>query len=96
MKNLSIKLSIIIPHFNGTPILIGCLESLSKCTFKDVEILVVDNGSTDDSIKVVSEKFPAVEIITSDRNRGYAGGCNFGAQFSNTPCSTWTQTNYAI
>ena len=42
-----------------------------------MELLVVDNGSTDDSIKVVSEKFSAVEIITSDKNRGYAGGCNF-------------------
>ena len=76
------KLSIIIPHFNGSKILTDCLESLSKCTYKDVEILVVDNGSTDDSIKVVSEKFPAVIIITSDRNRGYAAGCNFGAQFA--------------
>jgi GT2 family glycosyltransferase len=47
-----------------------------------MEILVVDNYSTDDSIKTVNEKFPAVEIITSDRNRGYAGGCNFGAQFA--------------
>jgi GT2 family glycosyltransferase len=45
-----------------------------------MEILVVDNGSTDDSIKMVRRKFPNVEIITSDRNRGYAGGCNFGVQ----------------
>ena len=45
-----------------------------------MELLVVDNGSTDDSIKVVRKKFPEVEIITSDTNRGYAGGCNFSAQ----------------
>ena len=83
MKNISIKLSIIIPHFNGTKILTKCLESLSKCTYKDVEILVVDNGSTDDSINAVKKKFSTVEIITSDTNRGYAGGCNFGAESAN-------------
>ncbi|MBT5955145.1 MAG: glycosyltransferase family 2 protein [Candidatus Marinimicrobia bacterium] len=77
------KLSIIIPHFNGTKILTKCLESLSKCTYKDVEILVVDNGSTDDSINAVKKKFSTVEIITSDTNRGYAGGCNFGAESAN-------------
>jgi GT2 family glycosyltransferase len=83
VKNISIKLSIIIPHFNGTKILTKCLESLSKCTYKDVEILVVDNGSTDDSINAVKKKFSTVEIITSDTNRGYAGGCNFGAESAN-------------
>ena len=83
MKKFKIKLSIIIPHFNGTKILTECLESLSKCTYKDVEILVVDNDSTDDSIDAVKMKFPTVGIITSDTNRGYAGGCNFGAKSAN-------------
>ena len=83
MKKFKIKLSIIIPHFNGTRILTECLDSLSKCTYKDVEILVVDNGSTDDSIDAVKKKYPTVEIITSDTNRGYAGGCNFGAKSAN-------------
>ena len=83
MKNISINLSIIIPHFNGTKILTECLESLSKCTYKDLEILVVDNGSTDESIKVVKKKFSSIEIVSSDINRGYAGGCNFGAKHAN-------------
>ena len=77
MNKRKIKLSIIIPHFNGTKILTECLNSLSRCTYKDLEILVVDNGSTDDSIEVVSRKFLNVNFIISDINRGYAGGCNF-------------------
>jgi len=83
VKKFKIKLSIIIPHFNGTRILTECLDSLSKCTYKNIEILVVDNRSTDDSIDVVKKKYPTVEIITSDTNRGYAGGCNFGAKSAN-------------
>ena len=83
MKDISIKLSIIIPHFNGTKVLIGCIDSLNNCTYKDVEILVVDNGSTDDSIAVVKKKFPNVAIVSSDTNRGYAGGCNYGAEHAN-------------
>ncbi len=75
--------SIIIPHYNGEVILEECLVSLENSVSLDSsEIIVVDNGSTDKSIPLCREKFPHVVIIQSDYNRGYAGGCNFGAQFA--------------
>ena len=82
MNNKSVKLSIIIPHYNGSKILIECLESLNNCSYDNLEILVVDNGSIDDSLELVNKKFPRIKVVTSDKNRGYAGGCNLGAKFA--------------
>ena len=44
---MKIKISIIIPHYNNFQILLNCIESIYKSTFKDFEIIVVDNGSSD-------------------------------------------------
>ena len=82
MINNIIKLSIIIPHYNGIKILTECLDSLHNCSYKNLEILVVDNGSTDNSIEIAKEKFSDVNFIYSSKNRGYAGGCNYGVKFT--------------
>ncbi|MDD7227217.1 MAG: glycosyltransferase, partial [Firmicutes bacterium] len=60
MKN-DVKLSVIIPMYNVQNYVKECLDSLVNQTFKDMEIIVVDDGSTDDSVKIVSEyekKYP--------------------------------------
>ena len=72
--------SVIIPHYGGEGILKECLESLGKTAYADLEIIVVDNNSPDDSAKMIKNKFPHVKLIQSEANRGFAGGCNFGAQ----------------
>ena len=41
------KVSVIIPHWNGIDVLSECLDSLGKSTYKNIEIIVVDNASTD-------------------------------------------------
>lgn len=72
------KVTVIIPHFNGEVILRRCLLSLQKTRYSDFSILIVDNGSTDESLNMVREAFPDVRILRSHTNRGYAGGCNYG------------------
>ena len=74
--------SIIIPHFNGETILTDCLTSLSMTEYSPFEIILVDNGSTDQSVNLVKKKFPAVRVIQNKSNLGYAGGCNAGLQAS--------------
>ena len=75
------KLSIIIPHHNGEELLFNCLESiLNQISIKDFEIIVVDNGSIDDSANKAKEKFPSINLLKSETNLGYSGGCNFGAK----------------
>ena len=72
--------SIIIPHFNGEMIIRNCLESLQNISYENIEVILVDNGSTDNSITIIQKDFPTVKIIKSPINRGYAGGCNLGAE----------------
>ena len=72
--------SIIIPNYNGGDLLYICIDSIYKnISIKDFEIIVVDNGSTDNSINRVKSNFQNVEIISSNSNLGYSGGCNLGA-----------------
>lgn len=72
--------SVIIPHYNGVEILRECLNFLLESSLQNKEIIVVDNGSSDESCEMVEAQFPAVKLIESSENRGYAGGCNLGAE----------------
>ena len=74
------NISIIIPHYNNYQILNDCLKSLYKSELHDAEIIIVNNNSTDDSIKKITVKYPKPIIISTTMNRGYAGGCNYGAK----------------
>ena len=67
------RVSIIIPHYNNKDILYRCIESLSKLTYKDFEIIVVDNNSSDNSPQDVQRVFSNFRIIKSKKNLGYAG-----------------------
>ena len=71
--------SIIIPHYNGEKILLRCLKSLFKFTPDNHEIIIVDNGSSDNSTKIIETQFPKVELIYNKTNLGYAEACNIGA-----------------
>jgi len=72
--------SIIIPNYNGGDLLYNCIDSIYKnISIKDFELIVVDNASTDDSINRIKSNFQNVEIISSNSNLGYSGGCNLGA-----------------
>jgi GT2 family glycosyltransferase len=70
--------SVIIPNWNGAAHLPACLGSLRKQTFSDYQVIVVDNGSTDDSLDLLTCDYPYVEVIALPRNLGFAGGCNAG------------------
>ena len=70
--------SVIIPHWNGIEVLSECLDSLKQTTYPALEIIVVDNASTDDSSAWIKEHHPDIVLIQNDKNYGYAGGCNRG------------------
>lgn len=75
-KNRQIDLSIIILSFNVKELLRDCLNSLKKVKNIVFETLVIDNGGNDDSAEMVKKEFPAVELLVSKINRGFAGGNN--------------------
>jgi len=70
--------SVVIPHYGGKDIIHECLESLKKVTYLNIEIIVVDNNSPDDSVQYLKKKYPEIKLLISTYNRGFAGGCNFG------------------
>jgi hypothetical protein len=73
-----IRFSIVIVHRNGTQMLLNALASLMRAVGRDDEIILVDNGSTDASVKQVREAYPAVLIIENGCNNGFARACNQG------------------
>ena len=76
----NIDVSIIIPHYNNKEILENCVKSILKNSYSNYEIIIVDNNSTDNSANLIKEKFVEVNIIKSNINLGYAGGCNLGSK----------------
>src|SRR3989344_2623749 len=76
-KNLLV--SIIIVNYNGGKYIEECISSIKKSSYKQYEIIVVDQDSTDGSADLINEKFPEVRLIRN-KNTGYAGGNNLGAK----------------
>jgi GT2 family glycosyltransferase len=72
--------SIVIPNWNGRDLLEKFLPSVLAATLEDPEneVIVVDNASTDGSVAVLHERFPAVRVLSLDRNLGFGGGSNEG------------------
>lgn len=61
------------------------MRSLAEQTHRDLEVIVVDNGSTDGSIAMVREQFPSFTLIEAGENLGFAEGCNRGIERSSGP-----------
>lgn len=72
------KVSVIIPTWNGRQYLGECLESLAGQTFRDFETILVDNGSDDGSAEYVRTEFPWVRLLALRENVGFAEGNNRG------------------
>lgn len=70
------KVSILILNYNGLKWLPACLSSALGTDYPNLEVCLVDNGSSDGSIEYVREKFPSVRIIANGRNLGFAEGYN--------------------
>jgi GT2 family glycosyltransferase len=75
-------ISIIIVNWNGKKWLKKCLISLKLQTYKNTEIIVVDNASIDGSVEYIREKFPKVKLVLNDINVGLPKAINKGISLS--------------
>ena len=75
------KTAVVILNWNGADFLKQFLPTLIKFTQNaDTEIVVADNGSTDNSLLVLAENFSEIKTVVFDKNYGYAGGYNLALQ----------------
>ncbi|MFT5081449.1 MAG: GT2 family glycosyltransferase [Bacteroidia bacterium] len=81
------RAAIVILNYNGQHHLEGCFGSLIELDYpKDkLEVILIDNGSSDDSVDLMARDHSWVKTIVNERNVGFSAGCNQGAQAANAP-----------
>jgi hypothetical protein len=85
MEQKMAKSTVVIPNYNGINYIEACLESIYRGTVKDVDVIVVDNASTDGSMEVVRDKFPQANLVVNVENTGFSHAVNQGIMLSLTP-----------
>jgi len=72
------RLAVILVNWNGKDVTLECLASLSRVTYPNLYVCVVDNGSRDGSVEAIRSGYPSVDILALTENRRFAGGNNAG------------------
>lgn len=75
-------LSVVIVNYNTRDLLQNCLKSLYASQNIDLEIIVVDNASSDGSAQMVADIFPDVTLLAQDSNTWFCGGNNIGSDYA--------------
>jgi len=76
--------SVIVLNWNGIRYTEKCIKCLKKQSYKDFEIVVVDNGSTRDNSVEVLKKISGIKLVLNKKNYGFAGGNNIGVRASSS------------
>lgn len=79
------EVSVIIPNYNGAKFILQCLENLYKQTFRNFEVIVVDNNSSDDSCLLIESNYPDVRLKKLDENLGFSAAVNIGIKLAVSP-----------
>ena len=79
------QVSVIIPNYNGMAYLPTVLESLGRQRFRDFRVILVDNGSEDESREYAAKNYPEVTQIALDENYGFSEAVNRGITASDSP-----------
>jgi GT2 family glycosyltransferase len=75
----------LVLNWNGARVVGDCVRSLQAQDYPAVQILVVDNASTDGSADMIRREFPGVRLHVNDKNLGFGGGNNVGIRLAETP-----------
>jgi len=92
------RVAIVVLNWNGSNDTQMCLSSLRQLNYDNYEVIVVDNGSSDDSVDRIGSDFPEVTLMETGENQGFAGGCNRGIShaLSNSADFVWLLNNDTI
>jgi GT2 family glycosyltransferase len=75
-------ISIVVLNWNGKQVIEKCLTSIQGQTYHPLEIILVDNASTDGSVELIKKNFSNIKLIVNETNLGFAGGNNIGIRAS--------------
>ncbi|HNW80999.1 MAG TPA: glycosyltransferase, partial [Methanoregulaceae archaeon] len=75
--------TVVVVNYNGRHFLRECLASITDQTYAPLEVIFVDNASSDGSVEYVRALFPGIHILQNNENRGFSGGVNSGIRESN-------------
>ena len=76
------SVAIIILNWNNASDTIECLRSVAELTYDNFITVVVDNGSSDNSVIEIRQAYPEVMLIEANRNLGFVGGNNVGLELA--------------
>ncbi|WP_197321338.1 glycosyltransferase [Saccharomonospora sp. NB11] len=79
-RNTQPLVSVVVVNYRGADDTIACLRALTELDYPHLEIVCVDNASPGDDADRIRAAVPAARVVDSDRNLGFAGGCNLGAR----------------
>jgi hypothetical protein len=82
-------IAIILLNWNGKKDTLECLSSLQKVDYPHFQTLIVDNGSTDDSVAAIQEAYPNIPLLKTKANLGFAGGNNKGIEWALKENAEW-------
>ncbi|MBS5292123.1 MAG: glycosyltransferase [Sutterella wadsworthensis] len=80
----SMKISIILPVYNVAPYLIECLDSIRAQTYSNIEVIALDDGSTDESLSMLreyAESYPALQVVSLE-HKGVSVARNYGIELA--------------
>lgn len=83
------KVGIIVLNYNGNDCLFSCLQSLDRLEYPEKDIIIVDNGSSDDSLANAERSFPYFTFVRNEKNKGFAEGMNAGMRLALRRGAQW-------
>ncbi len=74
------RVALLVLSYNGVDLTLNCLASLRQSDYPDLDFILVDNASQDNTVEAVRAAYPEIYVIASRENLGYAAGNNVGVQ----------------
>jgi len=76
------KVTVLILSFNGKNLLDEAITSYLSNDYPEFSVIVIDNGSTDETKEWVEKNYPEVYLLRTEKNLGYSGGLNLGLEYA--------------
>jgi len=79
-----VSVSVIVLNWNGGKFISTCIQSVLDQTYREIELVVVDNASTDGSVDLIKRNFPHIRLIENPTNLGFSKAINQGIKVSSS------------